>query len=183
MKAWQNLEDRYKWGEKSPTEQHIQYGYNYLKIQKQAVHMQGRGKEKLKCHSVVPPSSKYVSLLTDTLLPAPLHPPTKQSLLFLEDLVQHPTVTEQLFKQHIIHIVLGAVEESGMNETQLHPSLEKLTFICRDVPSLWLFKYFSINAAGLSLILCLCLSLTLSLEGRGRDPMVFSLFMEYRTHG
>lgn len=62
-----------------------------------------------------------------------------------------------------------------MSENQLHPSLEQPTFIFRDVLSLWLFKYFSLNAAGLSLLLCLCLFRSPSHLKGGGEIQQFSL--------
>lgn len=70
MKTWQNLKDRFKWG-KNLQSNTYSIGIIYLKIQKLSLCMQGKGEE-LRCHSIDPPSSKYVSLLTRTLLPEPL---------------------------------------------------------------------------------------------------------------
>lgn len=85
-----------------------------------------KGKGGGKCQSIDPSSSTYVCLLTSTFLPTPLHPPPKghfcsQGTSFnIQQLLSSCLNNTQ-------YIVLGAVEESKMNETQFHPTLEQLT--------------------------------------------------------
>lgn len=94
------------------------------------------------------------------------HPP-KQPLLSLEDFIQHPMVTEQLFKQHIIHCVrcCGGQRDEWNPAPSFTGAADIYLQRCLVVIAVQIIQYqcswFITDPLSLSL------SLTLSLEGRG----------------